>query len=195
MDPAREGEDPHPLGPRSITTMIRIFIGFTGFLLPFAGLDSFHPVTLFGQGSDLEHLSPELLLSRPYGHPEPVFLRGKRAGIFLIELAERIVRPVEVDQDPSIRHRFDVQIASLPVGLLARRLISKGEKELPSTERFVDLKKVLFPHQLELERTVFDIFLARPLARRKGYVERLGFGRVGSERPDHRIAKVDRVVR
>ena len=38
MDPAREGEDPHPLGPRSTNTIIRIFIGFMGFLLPCEGL-------------------------------------------------------------------------------------------------------------------------------------------------------------
>jgi len=139
VDPAREREDPHPLGPRSITTMIRIFIGFTGFLLPFAGLDSFHPITLFGQGPDLEHLSPELFLPGPYGHPEPVFLRSKRAGILLIELAERIVCPVEINQDPSIRHRFDVKIASFTVGLLPRCLIPKGEKVFPSTQRPVNL--------------------------------------------------------
>ena len=38
MDPAREGEDPHPLGPRRTNRIITIFIGFTGFLLPSEGL-------------------------------------------------------------------------------------------------------------------------------------------------------------
>ena len=57
------------------------------------------------------------LLPSPNEDVKPILLRGIRAGIFFIELAERIIGPIEIDQYFSPGHWFDREIAPLWVGL------------------------------------------------------------------------------
>lgn len=61
---------------------------------------------------------PKPFLSSPDGNVQPVFLGGKRTDIFFMILAEGIMSSIEIDQDLSPWHRFEIKVASMRIGLL-----------------------------------------------------------------------------
>jgi hypothetical protein len=74
-------------------------------------------------------LKSEALLPSTDLDGQPIFFLRKGTSIFFIELAERIVGAVEIDQHFSSWHGFDVEIASLQIGLCLRGFIFKGKKK------------------------------------------------------------------
>ena len=61
--------------------------------------------------------SPKPFFPGPDHDVQPILLRGIRTGIFFVELAERIDRPIEIDQHFPSGHGFDREIAPLWISL------------------------------------------------------------------------------
>src|SRR4030042_3687039 len=143
------------------------------------------------------HLDPsaETFFSGPDRNPQPVFFRGRRAGIFFVIRTEGVVCSIEIDQHlPSVR-RFDKKITPIGKGFRFRALIFNREEEFASAQGPVNLKDMFFPHPTKFEATIFHIFFFSPFAGRKVNIKGLRFDRVSFDGSDHGIFKIDRVVK
>jgi hypothetical protein len=140
--------------------------------------------------------SAKMFLSRSDRNLQPVFFRGKGTGAFFVICAEGVIGPIEIDQHLPSWHRFDKELTPLRIGFRSGGLSLKRKGEFPPpAQGSVNLEDIFFPYPIKFETTIFYIFFLCPLTGGKIGIKRLRVNRISFDGSNHRIVKIDWVVK